>query len=92
MTLIVEFMCRTQDRPIAKFNFGASNFGYKILSELPNEDEQIIEMVWLDLEEGDAIMSDKPFIERIWYSAVKYEYIPEGFRISLIYVDFLKIS
>ena len=51
-----------------------------------------IEKIWFDLEEGDTIIYNKQFIEKIWYTAVVYDYIPEGFEALLIFVDSVKIS
>ena len=64
MTLLVQFLCSTQTRPIVKFNICSSNFDDKILYDIPDGDKQFIEKVWLDLEEGDATISSKSSSKR----------------------------
>ena len=80
ITFWEEFLSSTQDRYIAKFNICSSNFEDKILPK-----GTFVEKIWSNVEEGvDTIISNKQLIRKTWYTAVEYDYIPEGNEMLLI--------
>ena len=93
MTLTLVFLGAAEDkRPIAQCQMCYSSFAYKILDDLPEENDEFIQSIWVNAKEGlDTTTRDKNLVKKIYFATIEHEYIPERFEMLSMFIEALRI-
>ena len=88
MTIDILFIAK--NKLVLRVNMCFSNFGRKILDEIPKEEQEkwIFEYDENDIEKA---FTDRKFIEKVWYACVRHGYISERYDVMGKLLDTMKI-
>ena len=88
MTIDILFIAK--NKLVLRVNMCFSNFGRKILDEIPKEEKE----KWIfeyDDNDIEKTFTDQKFIEKVWYACVQHGYISEGYDVMGKLLDTMKI-
>ena len=88
MTIDILFMAK--NKLVLRVNMCFSNFGRKILDEIPKEEQE----KWIfeyDDNDIEKTFTDRKFIEKVWYACVRHGYISGRYDVMGKLVDTMRI-
>ena len=88
MTIDILFIAK--NKLVLRVNMCFSNFGRKILDEIPKEEQE----KWIfEYDENDIekTFTDRKFIEKVWHACARHGYISERYDVMGKLLDTMKI-
>ena len=88
MTIDILFIAK--NKLVLRVNMCFSNFGRKILDEIPKEEQE----KWIfenDDNDIEKTFTDQKFIEKVWYACARHGYISGRYDVMGKLVDTMRI-
>ena len=74
-----------------RVNMCLSNFGRKILDEIPKEEQEKWIFEYDDNDSEKKTLTDQKFIEKVWYACVRHGCISEDYDVMGKLLDTMRI-